>query len=337
MRSLLARASVLLGVVIAVSNCGGSIGPLPPSDPIRTVLSIELEDAPENATVGEEFSLQAMARFSDQMLEDVTAQVEWSSSNTAVATITGQGRVTLVGEGESEIRATFSGASDSVRVVAVAPPPETRTLAGVVSDSSDGRGIPGALVRVLDGPNANRSGSTDGNGYYSIPGLFTGSFTIQITRDGYFSVERGLTLAGDTRVDLVLEPIPPPPPPPGPPPPPPGLGTYSITITTTSNTCSDITPGTSGELVLAGTAQSLAVRITERGITRSYSGTISPDGSFSGSGSGVTNVRTHNFVGGITGTVTGNSVQGTETVSITLGCPTTVTGGIVMNFTGTKR
>jgi Carboxypeptidase regulatory-like domain len=76
----------------------------------------------------------------------------------------------------------------------VTPPPEpTFTLAGVVSDESTDRAIRGASVRVLDGSNAGRESSTDSNGYDSIPGLITGSFTVRATADRYESRDTGIT------------------------------------------------------------------------------------------------------------------------------------------------
>lgn len=106
------------------------------------------------------------------------------------------------------------------------PPPATIfTIAGVVSEDPNGRPVVGARVHVLDGPNAGRASDTDGNGYYSIPGLRVGSFTIQATKSGYVPADRGLTLSADTRIDLRLRsaggpPSPGPTPPPEPPEPP---------------------------------------------------------------------------------------------------------------------
>lgn len=118
-----------------------------------------------------------------------------------------------------------------------APPPQsTFTIAGVVSDDDEETPIAGATVTVVDGANAGRSSTTDGNGYYSIPALRTGSFTIRATKGGYNPADRGLMLSADTRVDLRMRSTAPPPPPPTPPPapapPPPG----------NSMTCSSVTP-----------------------------------------------------------------------------------------------
>jgi hypothetical protein len=47
--------------------------------------------------------------------------------------------------------------------------------------------------------------TTDGNGYYSIPGLIsTGLF---VTQYGYRNVRRDVTLSGDTRLDIQLVPL----------------------------------------------------------------------------------------------------------------------------------
>ncbi len=94
------------------------------------------------------------------------------------------------------------------------PPPEpTFTLAGVVSDESTGRAIRGASVSVVDGANAGRESSTDGNGYYSIPDLSRGGFTVRAIADRYESRDTGITFEADTRLDLKLRPINNPPPP----------------------------------------------------------------------------------------------------------------------------
>jgi len=120
------------------------------------------------------------------------------------------------------------------------PPPQTTfTIAGVVSEEPGGKAIVGASVGVVDGVNAGRSGTTDGNGYYSIPGLRGGSFTLRATKAGYETADRGLTLSADTPVDLRMRasapaPVPPPPAPVPPPTPPSGDGV----------TCTGSTPST---------------------------------------------------------------------------------------------
>ncbi len=50
---------------------------------------------------------RASAQMADGSAQDVTAASTWTSSNTAVATVDGAGRVTHVGSGQAEIRATY--------------------------------------------------------------------------------------------------------------------------------------------------------------------------------------------------------------------------------------
>jgi hypothetical protein len=93
---------------------------------------------------------------------------------------------------------TTSTTSTTVVTTTVAP---TFTLAGVVTDKS-GKPVAGARVYVVDGPNANRSSTTDGNGYYSIPGIVAGSFTLRTTVNGVFLYDIGVTVTKDTRLDF---------------------------------------------------------------------------------------------------------------------------------------
>lgn len=102
----------------------------------------------------------------------------------------------------SENRTTSSTSSTSTTTstttTSVLP---TFTLAGVISDRS-GRPVGGARVFVVDGPNANRSSMTDGNGYYSISGLVQSSFTLRTTMNGVFLFDIAVTITRDTRLDF---------------------------------------------------------------------------------------------------------------------------------------
>ena len=85
--------------------------------------------------------------------------------------------------------------------IAVALP--TYTLSGVISDATPAGVAPLEGVQVWTGP---QHVTTDGNGYYSISGL-TASSGIFVTKVGYKQVRKSLTLNGDARLDLQLEPL----------------------------------------------------------------------------------------------------------------------------------
>src|SRR5262249_57900634 len=95
-----------------------------------------------------------------------------------------------------------------------------------------------------------------------------------------------------------------------------------------------------GQIVCYGPTASLTMRVIERGITRTYGGSIQPDGSFTGTGVGTTSdvpggrVRVqHDYGGTIRGKITGNTVAGTETLNFTTGCPGTL---LIVNFSGAR-
>jgi hypothetical protein len=104
----------------------------------------------------------------------------------------------------------------------------TFTLSGIVSEENTaGRAVAGGTVQVVDGPNAGKSSSTDGNGNYTLADLAGGSFSIRASASGYNATERAVTVAQDTRLDLKLlrTPVSP-----GPTPPPPSPGSCAYTV-----------------------------------------------------------------------------------------------------------
>jgi hypothetical protein len=130
------------------------------------------------------------------------------------------------------------------------PPVPAFTLFGVVTDTQNHRPIVGALVIVVTGPNANKSSSTNGDGYYSIAGMVASTFTLRTTYNNVTLEERTVSMTGETRLDFVA------PPPPPPPPPPPGGGgntggnTASVNFVTNSLTCSCTAGGSSASISL---------------------------------------------------------------------------------------
>jgi hypothetical protein len=80
-----------------------------------------------------------------------------------------------------------------------------------------GRAVSNCYVFVVDGPNAGRGSMSDGNGYYSIPGLVSGSFTLRATLNNVFLRDQPVTISRDTRLDF-------------------GVTTTSTTTTTTTST-----------------------------------------------------------------------------------------------------
>ncbi len=324
---------ILLGLSIA---CGGNIGPTQPTTAQTGPVvpkSVAIQGGSQG-TIGDEFPLTALVTFSDATTQTLTTQATWSSTDPAVATVSAAGQLKMVAAGTCEVKVVYTQQSTSTIVQATARvtvsgrPLGNFTLFGVVSDGRNARALRSATVLVVGGTNNGRTTTTDANGYYSIPTLVEGTFGLRVTRDGYEVLQQSVSLTADTRRDLQMRELPPPP----------YLGTYGVTLSTTQNSCSNITPGTSGTVTLSGGQNDLVITMVERGITRTYRGAIDGNGAFTGSGSGITNVIfPHEFTGGISGRVggDGSTISGTEGITVTIGCPGGV-GTISTTFAGSK-
>ncbi len=125
-------------------------------------------------------------------------------------------------------------------------------------------------------------------------------------------------------------------------------GLYHITFSKVFDSGCNYPFAPSGQLRLSGndTGTTFLAEVLDRGSVREYrEGTMNADGSFSGKGSGLAvgvsgavgeDLKPdHNFVGTITGQVTGNAVTARENMTLTLGCavnPQTV----VLELKGTR-
>lgn len=325
------RAWLIVFTLLLTSGCnvcGSSVAPTVTPPPVVTVSSVTIAGMGAEGLVGDELSLTLAAALSDQTTKDVTAQATWESSNTAVATVSPAGRLVMAGPGECEIKATYQGATTSRHLVVSRPSPGIGLVAGVLSDATTQRPVVGARVEIVDGVNIGKFATSDGNGYYAIPNIINGTMTLRITRDGYITTDAPATVLGNTQVDVQVRPVPPPP----------YAGTYNVSLTVVQDTCLQIFPAASGQVQLSGTATTITVRIVERGITRSYNGTIAGDGTFSAvTGNGSTSSTgwypSHDYTGSVSGRVSGNSVSGTERLNFTTGCPGQV---VVINFGGAR-
>lgn len=325
------RTLIVIFTVLLTSGCnvcGSSVAPTVVPPPAVTVTGVTIAGMGGEGTVGDELSITLTASLSDQSTQDVTTQATWESSDANVATVSSSGRLVMVGPGECEIKGTYKGVATTRRLSVVRPSPGIGLVAGVLSDATSGRAVVGARVEIVNGVNAGLFTVSDGNGYYAIPNIVNGQLTLRVTRDGYIATEATANVLGNTQVDIRVTPVPPPP----------YAGTYNVSLTVVQDTCLQVFPAASGQVQLSGTATTITVRIIERGITRSYNGTIAGDGTFSAvTGNGSTSSTgwspSHDYTGSVTGRVSGNSVSGTERLNFTSGCPGQV---LVINFGGAR-
>jgi hypothetical protein len=76
-----------------------------------TLVSITVDPADQNMAIGGTQQFTATGTYSDDSTDDITADVEWSSSDEGVATIDENGLATVIAEGTTTITATLDGES----------------------------------------------------------------------------------------------------------------------------------------------------------------------------------------------------------------------------------
>jgi hypothetical protein len=102
----LATAGTTLGQTTIQAKSGSVIATTRLTVSNKTITSISINPSNTVMTSGSSQQFTATGTFSDGSTGDVTTSVSWSSSNTAVATVTSGGFVTAVSTGSTTITAT---------------------------------------------------------------------------------------------------------------------------------------------------------------------------------------------------------------------------------------
>jgi hypothetical protein len=121
---------------------------------------------------------------------------------------------------DDDQRATsLSGATDVPQPASTPtpPPPQpgTSSLACIVQDDATNAGLGDALVQIVGGASVGKSTTSAANGQCSLSGLTAGTSAFRVTRDGYQTLDKSVTLPTDTRVEFKLVSNAPPTPPGG--------------------------------------------------------------------------------------------------------------------------
>jgi hypothetical protein len=303
-----------------VAGCGGSGGGGgTPVTPTPTVTSVTVVGAGSPA-VGDTAQFIATAAFSDGTTQTVTGQATWESSNSAVVSVTSGGLASFLAAGDADVKATYKSVSGTSHVTVSAGARPKFTLSGTVRDATNGNVLANVTVTIVDGPDAGRATASDSNGKYAIANVTGGSFTLRFSRSDYDSKTLPVVLSADTTVDAqitattnVTR----------------FYGTYTATLTVLQQSCDfPFSVGPTGTVKLEGAANgsSMTATIVERGTTRTYNGSITGDGSFSGTGGGIIAgfsppISKHEYNGSFAGTATGSRLDATEFVNFTIPCP----------------
>ena len=124
------------------------------------------------------------------VLRDISGEATWETTAPGVFTIAGPGQLQSVSPGEALLKMTFRGktATRIMRVFAAGEPPLYVYAPNVAAGSVTGvvRGVSGANVQIVDGPEAGRTAVTDSTGRFRFQTPFTcGQFTFRVTKAGY--------------------------------------------------------------------------------------------------------------------------------------------------------
>jgi hypothetical protein len=161
------------------------------------VIGITISGPPSSPATS--FQLTASARLADGSTQDVTRSAIWESSDTSIATVTG-GLVSVVSNGEVDIRASYQGASTSTHIAVARP--NGFTLTGFVTDAATSQAIPGVRVQLIGGS----SSRTDEHGAFGIA-VAGGRALVEFSKDGYQTIEKDVTVNGDTQILVTLTPV----------------------------------------------------------------------------------------------------------------------------------
>lgn len=218
------RIVVAVASVIAVASCSGGSSPTAPSATPTQGASLEVSSfvvtaqQPSAGTVAYTFAFELHETSGRTALTVNTIQFLLAGVGTANAELTGTVRVPAGGTRSSDalsssdssgrpvasqvtITVAFTddtGKTGSASKTVAVSQAAAYTVFGVVS-SSAGSALSGATVRIGD-----RSAGTDGNGYYTIPGVPAGAITVTASKTGYTAQAVAATLSGDRQINFTM-------------------------------------------------------------------------------------------------------------------------------------
>jgi carboxypeptidase family protein len=161
------------------------------------------------------------------MQQDVTESAVWTTAGSSLIRMLAPGMFQAVGIGDSFVQASWQhlqSVMQPVSVFAGTPPLPTHEISGSVylkGQTAGSGAIRGAMVQILDGLVAGRTatsgvpppllpgflGPFGGPGYYRLLGVPPGNYRLRVTKDGYVSQERDVTVTLSTVADFQLEPV----------------------------------------------------------------------------------------------------------------------------------
>jgi hypothetical protein len=134
---------------------------------------------------------------------DVTRSASWLASNSRIATVSSSGSVTIVGNGEVDVRATYQGVTGSMHIDAVNPSLKFTLNGTVTTADSVAHPIAGARVQIVLGPYA----FSDDHGSFTLANVPSGRAIVEVTRAGYQTYTNEIDVDNDRQLAITLSPV----------------------------------------------------------------------------------------------------------------------------------
>jgi hypothetical protein len=217
------QRSILCATMLAVA-CGSETSPTAPQSPCRTCPPVDMR-APNCAAFGTELRCSASAWVERLHTEiPVTDQADWwvsqepfcsGRSITAIAEITSPGVVVPRQRGAVYICAAYSDgayrdSAPAAHSYLVDPANGPIALAPYVTGDIRGTGtitIDGAIVEIIDGPDAGRRDVSRVNGFYFLNHVHMSvPFRVRVSKAGYETVEKPHEAIIDNELGYPLSP-----------------------------------------------------------------------------------------------------------------------------------
>lgn len=191
-------ASTAATALMMLAACGGNTNPASPTA-TTTVSSVSLTSSAMSSSV---LQVTAIALLSDGSTRDVTAAANWATSNSGVAVVSISGRLTIVGSGDVDVRATYQNVVGTLKLLLS----QKFALSGVVTEGPPTNGpLANARVEITAGAEAGTFVLTDANGAFRVNTVTAGAIDLQTTKAGYLLWRiTNLTMDHDRDLDVEL-------------------------------------------------------------------------------------------------------------------------------------
>src|SRR4051812_24864217 len=161
MKTYCLNRSVAVFILLIVSTaCSSNSTPTSPTAASATVSAVAVTGSTVSKSV---VQMTAMATLTDGTTRDVTSSATWTTSNAAIAAVSTSGRVTILGNGEVDVRASYQNVSGSTRLAAT----QKFALGGVVAEGAPSvRPLPAIVEKVrhqIEASDPRRAGKIHGS------------------------------------------------------------------------------------------------------------------------------------------------------------------------------